>query len=202
MYFPKCINTLFAFVILYNSFSPFFKLWQSWSIDWVDLTEPTDIGLLLLNFNWTFLTRFDVSYYETKMCWFFKIFWFTDWAGQLGKQLKLISHLRILSVIIKVVWIINGFYSNPHKDATVLPVDYITHPEHIKANMYFTVCLNEGNKWKNTTRKDIKCSPELNLDPAVTAQCCHWCRQGLSGGNDPPPPVTYQTLVLYLTSYN
>ena len=58
----------------------------------------------------------------------------------------------MLFVIQKAVCIINGFYSNSHKEATVLPTDYVTHPEHIKANMYSTVSIN---KVKETQQKRI-----------------------------------------------
>lgn len=67
---------------------------------------------------------------------------------------NLISHLRMLFLIQKAVCIANGDYSELHKEATVFPTNYVTHPEHIKANMYFTVCVMKGTKWKKHDKRE------------------------------------------------
>lgn len=94
----------------------------------------------------------------------------------------------MLLVIQKAVCIVNGVYSDLHKEATVFPTDYVTQPEHIKANMYFTVGVMKETNWKKHDKRDLKCSPELNPGTAVAAPCC--VTLSLPGGSDPPPPVT------------
>lgn len=64
----------------------------------------------------------------------------------------------MLFAILKAVCIINGFYSNSNKEATVLSAHYITQPEHINQ-----ICSSQFVWWKEISEKQTKNSP-----PAVT----------------------------------
>lgn len=58
------------------------------------------------------------------------------------------------------------FYSKSHKEASVLSADYVTHPEHMKANTCST------NEISEKTQKKRGFTAELNPAAAVTPTCC------------------------------